>query len=136
MAAAGFRSAVLALALAGCTSVVADARSFEGTRWAVTSLNGRPASGELNFSGGQIGGSFGCNRFSGPYRAAGQSLIVAMLAVTQMACASALDDGPDPMAVEGQGFAVLGQLMRVDWRSGRQLRLSNAAGSIELQLKP
>ncbi|GAA4719638.1 META domain-containing protein [Sphingomonas lutea] len=136
MAAAVFRAAALALALAGCASVTADARSFEGTRWTVTKLNDRSAGGELSFSGGQVGGSFGCNRFSGPYRTAGQMLIVQTLAVTQMACASALDEGPDPMAIEGQGFAVLGQPMRMDWRSGTALRLSNAAGSLDLQIRP
>ena len=137
MAAAGFRSAVLvaAIAAAGCTSVVADARTFEGTDWRVTTVNGQPAPPglSLQFSGGQLGGHLGCNRFSGPYRVAGNLLIVRQMAMTQMACVSASDDGPDPMAFEQRGSAVFSRPMRMTWRSGRELTLSNAAGSISLE---
>jgi hypothetical protein len=65
MAVADFRSALLALACAACTSIAADARTFEGTRWHVTAINGHatPAASNyhIDFQRGRIGGQFGCN---------------------------------------------------------------------------
>ncbi len=138
MAAADFRSAAIAAAItaAGCTSVVADARTFDGTDWRVTAVNGQPTPPglSLRFSGGQLGGYLGCNRFSGPYRVAGNLLTVRPMAMTQMACEPALEE-PRP-TFEPAGLAVLSSPMRVTWRSGGELTLSNAAGSIALQKTP
>lgn len=138
MAAAGFRGAAIAaaVAVAGCTSVVADARTFEGTDWRVTAINGQtsPPGLSLRFSGGQLSGYLGCNRFSGPYRVAGNLLIVRPIAMTQMACEPALDE-PRP-TFEPAGLAVLSSPMRITWRNGRSLTLSNQAGSIALELTP
>ena len=138
MAAAGFRGAAIAAAItaAGCASVVADARTFEGTEWRVTAVNGQPSPPglSLRFSGGQLGGYLGCNRFSGPYRVTGNMLTVRPMAMTQMACEPALDE-PRP-TFEPAGHAVLSSPMRITWRSGRSLTLSNAAGSIALELAP
>ena len=136
MAAAGFRAVAVAVAVAaaGCTSVVADARTFEGTNWRVTAIDGQPtpAGLSLSFSGGQLGGYLGCNRFSGPYRVAGNMLTVQTMAMTQMACVSATDE-PLP-TFEPAGLAILSRPMRIIWRSGRELTLSNPAGSIALEL--
>jgi heat shock protein HslJ len=121
---------------AGCTSVVADARTFEGTEWRVTAVNGQPSPPglSLRFSGGELSGYLGCNRFSGPYRITGNVLTVATMATTLMACEPALDE-PRPI-FEPAGLAVLSSPMRITWRSGRELTLSNAAGSIALQKTP
>ena len=58
MAAAGFRATLLAFLCAGCTSIAADARTFEGTRWHVTAVNGRatPVAGDyrIEFKDGGI----------------------------------------------------------------------------------
>ena len=136
MAAAGFRGAAIAAAMvaAGCTSVVADARTFEGTDWRVTAVNGQPSPPglSLRFSRGQLSGYLGCNRFSGPYDVAGNTLTVRPMAMTQMACEPALDE-PRPI-FEPAGLAVLSSPMRITWRSGLELTLSNAAGSIVLEL--
>ena len=134
MAAAGFRAAALALACAACTSVSADARTFEGTRWQVTAIDGRqtPANGSytVSFAKSQIGGQFGCNRFGGEYRAHGDVLITTAIRMTMMAC-------PEPqMTFESQGQAVLQQPMRLTWASDMRLTLSNGAGSIALQRLP
>lgn len=138
MAAAGFRGAAIAaaIAVAGCTSVIADARTFEGTDWRVTAVNGQPTPPglSLRFSGGQLGGYLGCNRFSGPYRVAGNMLIVTPMAMTQMACEPATDE-PRPI-FEPAGIAILSSAMRMTWRSGASLTLSNAAGSIALERTP
>ena len=121
-----------------CTSVVADARTFEGTDWRVTSVNDQPAPPglSLHFSGGQLGGYLGCNRFSGPYRVEGNILTVRTMAMTQMACEPATDEPRPTFDFERAGLAVLSSPMRITWRSGRGLTLSNAAGSMELELSP
>ena len=76
----------------------------------------------------------GCNSFGGAYRVAGDVMTTGPMAMTQMACASALDEPvPSLMDLEGMAHAVLGQPMRMTWKSGRQLTLSNAAGSLELE---
>ena len=130
MAAAGFRLALTALLCAACTSIAVDARTFEGTRWHVTAINGRatPATGDyrIEFRGGGIGGRFGCNGFGGRYAVRGETVVVREMRSTMMACS-------DPAAsFEGAGFAILNQPMRWTWISGRKLTLSNTAGSIAL----
>jgi heat shock protein HslJ len=134
MAAAGSRLALLALGCAGCTSIAADARTFEGTMWHVTAINGRatPATGDyrVEFKGGAIGGRFGCNGWGGRYAVAASMLTASAIRSTMMACT-------DPAAsFEGAGFQILNQPMRMSWTSGRRLTLSNAAGSIELERTP
>ena len=134
MAAAGFKGIALALLCAGCTSIAADASTFEGTRWHVTAINGRttPANGDyrVDFKSGGIGGRFGCNHFGGRYAVAGETLTASEVRSTLMACS-------DPAAsFESAGFAVLNQPMRMNWTSGRMLTLSNSAGSIALERRP
>jgi heat shock protein HslJ len=134
MAAAGFRLALLGMLCAGCTSIAADARTFEGTRWHVSAINGRatPAAGDyrIEFQDGGIGGRFGCNHFGGRYAVAGPALTASAIRSTKMACS-------DPAArFEGEGFQILNQPMRMNWTSGRRLTLSNASGSIELERTP
>jgi heat shock protein HslJ len=131
MGAAGSRTALLALLCVGCTSIAVDARTFEGTRWHVTAINGRatPAAGDyhVEFSGGSIGGRFGCNGFGGRYSVAGEHLIASEVRSTMMACSEPAG------GFESAGFAVLNQPMRWTWISGVKLTLSNSAGSISLQ---
>jgi len=136
MAAAGSKTPVAALALiaAGCTSINADARTFENTRWRVSAINGQatPAAGNyvIRFADGQVGGQVGCNHFGGPYRIAGQVMTVGEVASTLMGC-------PEPAATfETQTFSVLRQPVRLSWSSDRRLTLSNAAGSLALEKLP
>ena len=134
MAAAGSRAALAALLCAGCTSIAADARTFEGTRWHVTAIDGRatPPTGDyrIEFKGGNIGGRFGCNHFGGRYAIRAQTFVVREMRSTMMACS-------DPAAsFEGAGFAILNQPMRIAWPNGRRLTLSNSAGSIALERLP
>ncbi|HEX8841151.1 MAG TPA: META domain-containing protein [Sphingomicrobium sp.] len=132
MGAAGFRTAALALLCAGCTSIAADARTFEDTRWRVTAINRHVTPAAVNyaigFKDGRIGGQFGCNHFGGEYRVAREILTTSAMMMTEMAC-------PDPaMTFESWGTAVLQQPMRMTWSSSRRLTLSNDAGSIDLEL--
>jgi heat shock protein HslJ len=134
MAAAGLRIALTALICAGCASIAVDARTFEGTRWHVTAINGRatPATGDyrIEFKDGGIGGSFGCNHFGGRYAVRGEAVVVREVRSTMMACS-------DPAAsFEGAGFTILNQPMTIHWRSGHHLNLTNRAGSIDLERLP
>jgi heat shock protein HslJ len=130
MAAAGFRIAALALFCAGCTSIAADQRTFDGTTWRVTAIDGRatPHSGDysMRFTGRELGARFGCNHVGGLYSVAGETLRATEVRSTLMGC-------PEPAATfEREGLAVLGSPMRMSWSSGSRLTLSNSAGSIAL----
>lgn len=130
MAAAVFRLALVALLCADCTSIHVTDRTFEGTRWRVTAVNGRttPASGDyrVEFKDGGIGGRFGCNGFGGRYSVAGSVLTAHEIRSTLMGC-------PEPAAsFEGEGFRILNQAMRLTWSGDHRLTLSNSAGSIDL----
>ena len=134
MAAAGFSAAALALVCAGCTSVMADERTFDGTRWHVTAVDGRatPATGDyhVQFTRNEISGRFGCNGFGGRYAIVGDIITAGEIRSTLMGC-------PEPAAsFESRGFAVLNRPMQIRWTSGRQLTLGNGAGSIALQRTP
>jgi len=134
MVAAGFKAAALALACAACVSALADERTFAGTHWHVTAIDGRatPASGDyhVEFTKNQISGRFGCNGFGGSYAIVGDLMSAGNIRSTMMACS-------EPAAsFESSGFAVLNRPMQMRWTSGRQLTLSNGGGSIELQRTP
>ena len=133
MAAAGFKAALLALAVAACTSILADARTFAGTRWHVTSINGRqtPGTGDyhVEFTRSTIGGRFGCNGFGGNFAIVGDIMSAGDIRSTMMACS-------EPAAgFESSGFAVINKPMRMSW-SGDRVTLSNSAGSIALERVP
>jgi heat shock protein HslJ len=120
--------------LAGCTSVAPASATFEGTSWQVTALNGHATPAAPNyrmvFRTKRLTGQFGCNHFGGTYRLRADTLITDAVAITEMACRDPAD------TFEGWGLAVLQQPMRISWTSGRQLALSNAAGSIALERAP
>jgi heat shock protein HslJ len=143
MAAAAFKTSVFAaFGLLGCTSIAADARTFEGTRWHVSAINGHatPPSGsqfEIRFDNHRIGGRIGCNHFGGGYAVTGDVMTTNGIAMTRMACDTVGDrPGPSLMEYERHGHAVLARPMRIGWKSSRELMLSNAAGSIALELQP
>jgi heat shock protein HslJ len=80
----------------------------------------------------------GCNSGSGDYRMAAGTIIPGAFASTRMACDFATDEPQSVprMTWESWGFAVLSQPMQMQWRSGREMTLSNSAGSIALELLP
>lgn len=127
----GLVFALTLLPLAACASVTTSAASLEGTTWSVVSINGQPTPRfdqyRLEFRRGQVGGRLGCNHFGGDYRVAGEILSAGPIAATQMACSE------PHMSFESQGLALFQQPIRLTWSSGRQLTLSNAAGSIRLE---
>ena len=137
MAAAGFRIAALALLGAGCTSIAADARTFEGTRWQVTAINGHPTprypNFRIEFARGRFTARMGCNIAYGIYRIEHEQLIPGFGGHTEMACKAVSDFAVPPMTFETWGFAVLHKPMRMSWKSSRELTLTNGAGSIQLE---
>ena len=83
----------LAGSLSGCGTMAepVDATGLDGTAWVLSGLSGRvpvaPAIPTLQFAGGLVSGSDGCNRYSGPYTVTGTALRIGpSLAATQMAC--------------------------------------------------
>lgn len=130
MVAAGFRGAALALACAACTSIALDSRTFEGTYWRVTAIDGEPtpASGDyhVNFENGRISGRFGCNSWVGAFAVTGERITAAQVVSTKMACL-----GPAG-SFENRGLAVINQPMRWRWETGKELTLVSGAGSILL----
>ena len=137
MGAAGFRAAALALMCAGCTSIAVDQRSFEGTRWRVTAINGQPTSARgvffFEFERGSYSARMGCNQARGRYRVEGDALVAFGTMTTEMAC-DAVPAEPIPlMTFEEWGFRVLRAPMRMQWKGETGLTLSNANGSIVLE---
>ncbi|HYU95696.1 MAG TPA: META domain-containing protein [Sphingomicrobium sp.] len=144
MAAAVSRPIALALACAACTSINADERTFAGTDWRVSTINARPTPPgpdfHMEFGARDWRGGFGCNGMTGEYRLHGDELaigrsegerfFVGRIMATERDC-SARPDGH----FEGEALAILQRPMRMHWSSGRRLKLSNAAGSIELKLQ-
>jgi len=116
--------------LAACASVppVADAPSLENTAWVLTALPGQslvagsPAT--LRFEAGRVGGTDGCNRYSGPYSVEGAELkVTPQLASTMMAC-------PPPVDAQAKAFiAALTGAGRYRIADG-QLELLSADGKV------
>jgi heat shock protein HslJ len=131
MAAAAFSGVALALLCAACTSIAADQRTFEGTRWRVIAIDGRPTPTtgeyEIAFSSGRVSARFGCNSIGGTYAVAADTVTTSGLISTMMACGDPAD------SFEHAGSAVLNVPMRTGWSSSQRLRLSNSAGSIDLE---
>ena len=101
-----------------------------GSRWRVTSINGRatPATNgyRIEFTGNQISAKFGCNNLGGTYLLDRDMLSTDRMMGTRMAC-------PDPAGrFESLGQAVLATPTRVRFAPGR-LTLTNNAGIIELE---
>jgi heat shock protein HslJ len=89
-----------------------------GTSWTLTGLHGQPLTTQpsptLVFAGaGQLGGSDGCNRYSGPYSVNGSSfLITRPLVSTRRACPPPLMEQADAYLAalsQAASFAVTGQ---------------------------
>ena len=88
LAAAWLGSAVV---LAGCASGPGGTGELAGTSWTATSIDGvdtiAQARPTIRFApDGTVGGSSGCNQFSGPYRIDGETISIGQLASTQIGC--------------------------------------------------
>lgn len=132
----------LTVALTGCTALsraepalpAGAAPTLDGTAWTLAALPGATlvpgASVTLQFEGGRVTGSDGCNRYTGAYTANGPALeIPAQLASTMMACA------PDVSAQAKAYVAALTGARTFRIVDGR-LELLGADGSVRATLAP
>ena len=126
---------LLALGLAACAQASTPAPTLAG-EWRVTALNGEQieqSHAKATFEPQRMTISFGCNSGRGAYRVEGDRLIALGLARTEMACMPISDNGPNIMAREDRGFAVVARPMQITWASESDLILSNEAGRIDLR---
>lgn len=101
--------------------------SLDGTAWVLQELAGRTlvdgSRPTLQFTGDRLGGSDGCNRYSGRYTVARQSFqVVPPLASTQMAC-------PAAIAEQAQAYVAALTVARSYQRVDGELRLIAAGGT-------
>ena len=131
--------AVLAgLGLAACAQAIPPASpplaaaSVEG-KWQVVAVNGRPTPGSITIEPPLLRANFGCNDGRGSARIEGNRLVIVMaMAVTERGCMN-LDGGPaDSMLHEAEGFRIASRAMQVTSYGPDRVRLSNAAGTIDL----
>jgi heat shock protein HslJ len=125
------------LGLAACTqggggnpaTPAASARSFQAAEWTLVELDGGPvatAEGRraptLTLAGSSASGFAGCNRLSGSYESAGDSLTFGAMVTTRMHCEGA-------MALEQRYLAALEATRR--YRVAESgLELLDAAGAV------
>lgn len=124
--------------------VVADGRTLNGcggervpedtlahSTWSIEQIDGQVIDEDeayvLEFTADRISGRAGCNRFSGIYSRAGDTLTPGALATTRMAC-------PSPhMEHEGRALQVLSGPVRISQASdGDALILTGNGGSIRI----
>lgn len=83
-------AAMMLLFLLSACSVAAFKDPLNGTSWTLTSIDNTPplgnASVTVEFTGGKIGGSSGCNSYGGSYKVSGQKISTDSIAMTLMAC--------------------------------------------------
>ena len=124
---------LLTAALASCTPAAGDSTpsptpSLDGTKWQLLTLDGQaPLMGTTitaTFTKSEIGGSSGCNSYSGSYTLEGSSIQFGDIGGTEMACM-------EPEGAMDQEQSFLRALRRVaSYRLGAgQLELLDAAGS-------
>ena len=117
--------------LAACGQGGDEGFDLDSTSWILTSLNGdSPIAGvtfSLNFSGGRVNGTAGCNSFFGGYTQDGDTVSMPLLAMTEMYCM----DPDGLMDQEGSYLQVLGQVDSFSV-TGIQLRLETIDGAFLL----
>ncbi len=101
---------------------------LDKTRWRVISINNRPVPREGNFSmqfeGGRLAATFGCNALQAGYTQNGAMLDAGAVLGTKMGC-------PD-MSWENQGQAILNDVMTIRMLNPSRLVLNAQSGSIEI----
>lgn len=76
--------------LSGCGGAIQAPESLASTNWSITAIDGAPIPASpdyfLAFENDRLSGRAGCNRFSGSYAVAGDTLTPGAIAATRMAC--------------------------------------------------
>jgi len=100
------RAILIALLAGHCMVCSAAAGPFNlaGSEWGIVQDGGKPGRFVQFRADGVVGGSSGCNRFTGAYNQNGDELTFGPLASTRMACP------PDVMEQEQQFLTMLGNV--------------------------
>jgi heat shock protein HslJ len=132
---------VVALLIAGCSSLTVDDHDLEGTRWIAVSVVGRaPIAGSeptLRFEGGVVSGSMGCNT----YASQGSATITngrLRLGTTLMTLGRCIETGGGDapvMAIESAFSTALDAADRIVIR-GDQLIISGEQGELVFERQP
>lgn len=124
------RATVDGRTLNGCGGMVLPPASLADTSWSIVEIGGEAVSGEryaMQFTTDRMSGQAGCNRFSGGYTLAGETLTAGALAMTRMAC-------PGPaMQHEQRASRILSGPVRITYPDGDTLVLTGADGVIRLR---
>ena len=117
----------------GCGGAILPPETLDNTSWIFEQIGGNPVAAddtqprsELIFSAGNVSGTIGCNRFSGPFKIAGSRIEFGPLRSTRMACGGQLG------AQEAALFKLLGSQpeFRFDWLG--HMMLSHGETTIKL----
>ena len=110
----------------GCGGGILPPEELAGTNWTFVSIGGVPIAADrptsLAFDGQKMGGSAGCNRFSGSYTSDGKTLAAGPLMATKMACPGA------GMTQESTFFQLMRGPVRLDFPADGTLILTGADG--------
>ncbi len=126
---------VLLLVLAACTSSSQSGGDLTGSFWALTELNGQPLVSGTGISAqfstdGNVGGSSGCNRYSGTYTVSGNKITFSSpMAATMMMCEQAIMDQESAYLEalgEAETFAVKGDQLTLSGKDGATLAVYKA----------
>ncbi|MGQ0660258.1 META domain-containing protein [Sphingosinicella sp.] len=120
----------LLLALQAEAAVIPPPPPIAGTEWTIVAIGQEPVSGPqyaLSIRAGEIAGRTGCNSFSAPYTAVGDTLAVGEARSTRMACAPAV------MAREQRAFAILSGAVRFSRPDANTMVLTGEEGAIRLR---
>ncbi len=120
---------LLAALLIGCAPVAGlpvSRAGLAGGPWLVDDIDGGGIIDnvriDLIFAGDQVTGLAACNRFSGPWKAAGTAVTFGPMATTRMMCSPAV------MAMEGKFLAALGAVTVLRFDATGAALLSGADG--------
>ena len=122
--------AVLIVLLVGpfmVSSAVAGPLDLAGSEWGFAGEAGRTARFVQFRADGIVGGSSGCNRFTGAYDQKGDELTMGPLASTRMACP------PELMEREQQFLTMLGNVRYAE-ADDRKLTLKDGNGEVLAEL--
>ena len=109
------------------SSAAAGPFDLVGSEWGFAGETGRTARFVQFRADGVVGGSSGCNRFTGAYTQKGDELTMGPLASTQMACP------PELMEREQQFFTILGQVRYAE-ADDPKLTLKDGNGEVLAEL--
>jgi heat shock protein HslJ len=112
--------------VAGCGGALLPPENLVGTLWRFTHIGGAAVADEgrteLRFADGRLGGTAGCNRFSGSYTLNGATLTPGAIASTRMACM-----GPEGEQ-ERMLFALLSGPVTIGYGADGAMTLTGADG--------